>query len=224
MSPERYQQIKQVFDRVVDLPAAERPSMLSRLCGADTALREEVERVLASHHSAGPFMEKPALTPVGQIIPRAVKESLVGKRVGPYEILSEIGRGGMGTVYLASRADDQFRKLVALKIVNPDKEADTMIARFRRERQILANLEHPNIVRLLDGGATEQGAPYIVMEYVEGLPLLQYCTARKSALQERLRLFLQVCDPCSQLRQRSDLRFKNPYSTRNIRYFLIFVL
>jgi serine/threonine protein kinase len=193
MSPERYQQIKQVFDRVVDLPAAERPSMLSRLCGADTALREEVERVLASHHSAGPFMEKPALTPVGQIIPRAVKESLVGKRVGPYEILSEIGRGGMGTVYLASRADDQFRKLVALKIVNPDKEADTMIARFRRERQILANLEHPNIAQLLDGGATPDGSPYLVMEYVGGMPIDEYCDSRQLSVVERLRLFRTVC-------------------------------
>ena len=140
MNPERYQRIKQVFDRVADLSPAERQAMLDRLCGGDAVLRGEVERVLTSDHSAAKFMEKPALAPAGRIIPQVVKQNLLGRRIGPYEVLSEIGRGGMGTVYLACRADDQFRKLVAIKVVNPNQEAEAMVARFRRERQILANL------------------------------------------------------------------------------------
>ena len=193
MSPERYQHIKQVFDRVADLPPAERQAMLDRLCAGDAALRGEIERVLASDHSAGKFMAKPALAPAGRIIPRIVKENLLGSRVGPYEILSEIGRGGMGTVYLASRADDQFRKLVAIKLVNSDQEAEAMVARFRRERQILANLEHPNIAQLLDGGTAPDGSPYLVMEYVGGMPIDEYCDSRQLSIGNRLRLFRTVC-------------------------------
>jgi serine/threonine protein kinase len=193
MSPERYQQIKQLFARVADLPAKERPAALDRLCGGDPELRAEVERVLASDRGAGKFMEQPALAPVGRIVPQAVKESLVGSRVGRYEILSEIGRGGMGTVYLASRADDQYRKLVAIKVVNPGQEAEAMAARFRRERQILANLEHSNIAQLLDGGTAPDGSPYLVMEYVGGMPIDEYCDSRRLSVAERLKLFRTVC-------------------------------
>jgi serine/threonine protein kinase len=193
MNPERYQRIKQVFDRVADLPPAERQAMLERLCGADAALRTEVERVLSSDHSARKFLEKPALAPAGRIIPQVVKENHLGSRIGPYEILSEIGRGGMGTVYLASRADDQFRKLVAIKLVNPNQEAEAMVARFRRERQILANLEHPNIAQLLDGGTAPDGSPYLVMEYVGGMPIDEYCDSRQLPIAGRLRLFRTVC-------------------------------
>jgi serine/threonine protein kinase len=193
MSPERYQKIKTIFQTVVDLPPAERSATLERLCSGDPTLRDEVVRVLQSHQSAGKFLEKPALAPAGRIVPQVVKESLVGSRVGPYEILSEIGRGGMGTVYLASRADDQYRKLVALKVVNPENEADAMVARFRRERQILANLEHPNIAQLLDGGTTNDGSPYLVMEYVGGMPIDEYCDSRRLDVASRLRLFRTVC-------------------------------
>jgi serine/threonine protein kinase len=193
MSPERYQKIKTIFQTVVDLPPAERSATLERLCSGDPTLRDEVVRVLQSHQSAGKFLEKPALAPAGRIVPQVVKESLVGSRVGPYEILSEIGRGGMGTVYLASRADDQYRKLVALKVVNPENEADAMVARFRRERQILANLEHPNIAQLLDGGTTADGSPYLVMEYVGGMPIDEYCDSRRLDVASRLRLFRTVC-------------------------------
>jgi serine/threonine protein kinase len=193
MSPERYQQIKQVFARLAELPAADRPAELERLCRGDLALRAEVERVLASDQGAGRFLEQPALAPVGRIVPQVVKESLVGSRIGPYEILSEIGRGGMGTVYLASRADDQFRKLVAIKVVNPGSEAEAMATRFRRERQILANLEHSNIAQLLDGGTAPDGSPYLVMEYVGGMPIDEYCDSRRLSVSERLKLFRTVC-------------------------------
>ena len=167
--------------------------MLDRLCGGDQALRAEIDRVLASDHSAGKFMEKPALVPAGRIVPQVVKRNLLGSRIGPYEVLSEIGRGGMGTVYLASRADDQFRKLVAIKVVNPNQEAEAMVARFRRERQILANLEHPNIAQLLDGGTAPDGSPYLVMEYVGGMPIDEYCDSRQLSITGRLRLFRTVC-------------------------------
>jgi serine/threonine protein kinase len=193
MSPERYQQIKRLFARVADLPAAQRPAALDRLCAGDPALRAELERVLESDHAAGRFMEQPALAPMGRLVPQAAKESFVGRRVGPYEILSEIGRGGMGTVYLASRADDQFRKLVAIKVVNPGPEAEAMAARFRRERQILANLEHPNIAQLLDGGTAPDGSPYLVLEYVGGMPIDEYCESRRLPITARLKLFRTVC-------------------------------
>jgi len=138
MSPERYQHVKRIFEQVVDLPPPERQAALDRLSGPDNDLRREVEQLLVSDRSAGAFMAKPALAPLGRIVPKLTRVTLLGSRIGPYEVLSEIGRGGMGTVYLASRADDQFRKLVALKIVNATAETESMVARFRRERQILA--------------------------------------------------------------------------------------
>jgi tetratricopeptide (TPR) repeat protein len=116
-----------------------------------------------------------------------------GERIGPFEILGEIGRGGMGEVYLARRADEEFRQEVALKLIRVGMASDDALQRFRTERQISASLEHPNIARLLDGGTTGRGEPYFVMEYVEGETLLEYCNRRKAPVEERLRLFREVC-------------------------------
>jgi serine/threonine-protein kinase len=115
------------------------------------------------------------------------------KHVGPYEVVRELGRGGMGAVYLARRADQQYEKLVAIKVVQAGQETDEMLRRFRQERQILAGLDHPNIAKLLDGGTTTEGLPYFVMDYVEGLPIDQYCERHASAVNERLQLFQTVC-------------------------------
>ncbi len=117
----------------------------------------------------------------------------VGIRVGPYEVLRELGRGGMGVVYLAARADEQFRKRVAIKVIKTGPDEEGVIRRFRRERQILASLDHPNVARLLDGGATGDGRPYFVMEYIEGHPLHEYCDRHRLSIVDRLKVFQQVC-------------------------------
>jgi len=114
--------------------------------------------------------------------------------IGPYRVIREIGSGGMGTVFLAERADDSYRKLVAIKLIRLDLGAADLVVRFRRERQILATLEHPHVARFLDGGTTERGEPYFVMEYIEGLPLDRYCEANGLTVEQRLALFRQVCD------------------------------
>src|SRR3989475_11491299 len=112
-----------------------------------------------------------------------------GRRLGPYRVLHEIGHGGMAVVYAALRADDEYRKRVAIKIVRPGFDSEEILRRFRNERQTLATLDHPNIVKLLDGGSTEQGLPYLVMEYIEGLPIDVHCESRKLSTRDRLKLF-----------------------------------
>jgi serine/threonine protein kinase len=126
-----------------------------------------------------------------------------GARVGNYKLLKEIGRGGMGVVYLAVRADDSFYKRVAVKLVKRGMDSDAILQRFRRERQILAALDHPNIARLLDGGTTEDGLPYFVMEYIEGQTLLSYCDGQKLPIRRRLELLLEVCSAVHYAHQNS---------------------
>ena len=119
---------------------------------------------------------------------------MIGRRFGPYEIVRPIGAGGMGAVFLGARADREFEKQVAIKLVLRGAESLEIVGRFRQERQTLASLDHPNIVRLLDGGSTDSGLPYLVMDYVEGQPILDYAQKRALTLRQRLRLFLQICD------------------------------
>ena len=127
------------------------------------------------------------------IPPAQIEDSAIGRRIGAYRTVREIGRGGMGAVYLALRDDEAFQKQVAIKVIRRGMDMDFLIRRFRTERQILANLDHPNIARLLDGGTTDDGLPYVVMEYVEGQPIHRYCDERKLTVSERLKLFGQVC-------------------------------
>src|SRR5262249_9796917 len=121
-------------------------------------------------------------------------DPLIGRRLGSYKIERELGRGGMGTVYEASRADNEFRKRAAIKLVKRGMDTDFVLRRFRKERQILAALDHPNIALLLDGGTTEDGLPYFVMEFIEGQPLYKYADANQITIPERLKLFLPICD------------------------------
>ena len=121
-------------------------------------------------------------------------DSMIGRRVGIYELVKEIGRGGMGAVYLAERADGEFRQRVAVKLVKRGTDTDFVLNRFRHERQILASLEHPFIARLLDGGTTDDGLPYFVMDFIEGEPLTEFCEKNRLNLRERLELFLRVCE------------------------------
>ena len=186
MTPERFRQIRNLFEAVVERPPEARDTFFAEACVGDSDLQAEVERLLAAHRRDTDLL-------AGPVIPPANPQRLEGRHVGPYEILREIGRGGMGTVYLAVRADRAFRKQVALKIVRPEAGSEEVLRRFQREREILATLDHPNIARLLDGGSTEDGLPYFVMEYVAGDPIDIYCDRHKLKVADRLELFRTVC-------------------------------
>jgi tRNA A-37 threonylcarbamoyl transferase component Bud32/tetratricopeptide (TPR) repeat protein len=188
MTRERWQRIQDLFYSAADLPPARRADYLHDACAGDESLIRQVEDLIASEHEAEGFLDvtlrETASTMVG---------AQTGERIGPYRITGELGRGGMGDVYLAERDDEQFHKQVAIKLIRSDAAPERLLARFRAERQILAALEHPNIARLLDGGAAA-GSPYLVMEYVAGQPIDRYCTERALSIRDRLRLFRSVCE------------------------------
>ncbi|MDQ4123839.1 MAG: protein kinase [Acidobacteriota bacterium] len=195
MTPERWQQIEQVFQTALDLSAGEeREIYLKEACADDAELRGEVEKLLTLHERAGDFISIGAIES-GEL-PEMTEEvdNLIGKRIGAYRLVREIGRGGMGAVYEAERADNSFQRRVAVKFIKRGMDTDLILKRFRNERQILASLNHPNIARLLDGGTTKDGLPYFVMEFIEGEPLYRYCDTRKLGVKERLELFRQICD------------------------------
>jgi serine/threonine-protein kinase len=192
MSPEKWLEVKEIFNAAHDLPPDKRQSFLAEKC-PDDELRAEVEALLASAKEAESFIEAPALTRVANLVTAEKRASHVGKQIGAYKIEREIGRGGMGAVYLARRADQEFDKKVAIKLIKRGFDTEEIISRFRHERQILAALEHPNITRLIDGGSTDDGLPFLVMDYVEGLPLNKFCGAQKVSLEDRLDIFLQIC-------------------------------
>lgn len=198
MNSANWQKVKTIFHDALDLTAEERAAFLANACDGDDALRREVEELLFSDRQAGDFIASPLLVEMGVI---ENETSLIGKRVGQYEILEEIGRGGMGAVYLAFRSDDEYKKQVAIKLIKRGMDTDAILKRFRTERQIQANLEHTNIARLLDGGTTEDGLPYFVMEYVKGEPVTKYCERRNLNTNERLKLFRQVCSAIQYLHQ-----------------------
>lgn len=199
MSSSNWQKIEEIFDEAAELPLAKREDFLNEVCGGDAELRREVEALLAADEQSDDFIESPivASNTLAGLLPDNIEDSLaphfLGRRVGAYELVRELGRGGMGAVYLARRADAEFRKEVAVKLVKRGMDTDFILKRFRNERQILATLDHPNIARLLDGGTTADGLPYFVMEYVEGLPVHQYCDARALSANERLTLFQSIC-------------------------------
>ncbi len=194
MTPERWAEIRQIFDGALERPAKDRAAYLRVVCARDDELRREVETLLASHDESEDFLTTPAAH-LSQIISRDEErdEYPKGYRVGPYQFERRIGRGGMGTVWLATRHDHEYHKQVAIKMVKRGMDSHEILRRFRTERQVLANLEHPNIARLIDGGSTPDGLPYLVMEYVEGTPIDQYCEQRKCSISERLQLFRAVC-------------------------------
>jgi eukaryotic-like serine/threonine-protein kinase len=191
--PERWARIQEAFLEAADLAPHELPAALDRICGADDDLRHEVEALLHARHGADEFIGSLALRAgLGFAAPSG--QPAKGRRLGAYRLLREIGRGGMGAVYLAERADDQFEKQVAVKLLPIGLGTSAARERFLAERQILAQLEHPGIARLLDGGVAEDGTPFFVMERVDGVPITRYCAERGCTTDERLRLFLQVCE------------------------------
>jgi WD40 repeat protein/serine/threonine protein kinase len=186
--------VDQILDELLDSPPAQRAAILTERCGGDADLRLEVETLLDSTEKAADFMEVSAIDTVSQSLDLEATESLIGKRVGKYRLLKLIGSGGMGKVFLASRTDKEFRKTVAVKLVNPIWNDEARAQTFRRERQILAKLEHPHIARLLDGGTTKDKVAFLVMEYVDGLPATEYCNQKCKTTNERLQIFLKVCE------------------------------
>jgi serine/threonine-protein kinase len=189
VTPERWQKVKAVLEDVLELEAQQRTAFLDVSCQGDEELRREVESLLASEPDLGDFIE----TPVFRIRSQDGTPLAEGQRVGVYRIVREIGRGGMGSVYLAERADEEFDRRVALKLIRRGMDTEEIVRRFRAERQILAHLDHENIAKLLDGGTTEDGRPYFVMEHVEGRPIDEECDARRLSIRRRLELFQQVC-------------------------------
>jgi eukaryotic-like serine/threonine-protein kinase len=198
MIPERWDEIKGKLHAALELEPEQRAMYLNEVAAADPELRNELESLIASHNQAGEdFLDSPVSQ--SHLLWGAEKSAeknsspLRGNRIGPYEIVEEIGLGGMGTVYRAFRADDHYHKEVAIKLVNTGRDSGFVLNRFRNERQILASLDHPNIARLLDGGSTEEGTPYFVMEFIDGQPVNAYCDRHQLTIQARLQLFLQVC-------------------------------
>src|SRR5262245_55810805 len=191
MTPERWRQIEEVFQTLVERSPDERPALLTQFCGGDHELRREVESLL-KYQTADAFIQAP-IQGAAQSLSGDSRDHLIGLRLGPYRISRLIGHGGMGAVYEAARADEQFDQLVAIKVIKRGMDTDFVRQRFSRERRILARLEHPHIARLIDGGATEDGLPYFVMEYVEGRTISEYCEANQLSIPERLKLFRQVC-------------------------------
>jgi len=202
MNAERWQQIKELFQLASDRQPNQRGAFLDEACARDPELRSEVESLLAHDKPGEEFIEKPVYEVAAELVPDELIESMVGRRIGPYQVLREIGHGGMGAVYLAMRADDEYQKQVAIKLVKRGMDTDAILRRFRNERQILANLDHANIAKLLDGGTTEDGLSYFVMDYVEGLPIDVYCDTHRLPTVERLKLFRTACSAVQYAHQR----------------------
>lgn len=189
MTPARWEKAGELFHEALELPAGERRGWLREVCGDDTEMFGEVESLLGSDaDGAGRILEgkiEPAFT--------ALLRADTPERAGPYRLVRELGRGGMGTVYLGERDDDEYQTKVAIKLVRRGMDTGIILNRFYRERQTLARLQHPNIARLLDGGTTSEGEPYIVMEFIEGEKITDYCRQHELSTGRRLELFLDVC-------------------------------
>lgn len=197
MTPEQWRRIDELFQIAVEIAPAERASFLAGL-GLEEEVYREVSSLVAAHEEATGFLSMPPLFAKDN----TARGPAAGSTLGPYRIEREIGTGGMGTVYAASRDDGQFERRVALKVVRSGLQSESILARFRAERQILAALDHPNIARLLDGGATPDGQPYLVTELVEGVPLNEYCAARALTIDARLDLFAKLCSAVQYAHQR----------------------
>ncbi len=195
MDPARHwNRIEELFYAALDLDAEARNQFLDQACGGDAELRREVESLLKSSSQSETGNARKAVAEVASL--QSFELDLTGKTVGAYRLIQMLGEGGMGAVYLASRADESYHQQVAIKLMHAGYVlSQRLFLRFTTERQILANLNHSGIARLLDGGMTEEGVPYLVMEYVDGIPIDDFCRTHVLSLAERLRLFCVVCDP-----------------------------
>ncbi len=198
MDASSWARVEVIFDRAQELDGPARVAFLESACAGDPDLRTEVEGLLRAAELSDDFLEVPVGQAFGEQLgpilgKLAGHPSRKGKRIGAFRIVEPIGHGGMGRIFRAERADGAFSQQVALKILRWEIADDEAVTRFQSERQLLASLQHPGIARLLDGGVTEDGLPYLVMELVEGIPIDDYCRERRLSLEDRLRLFQRVC-------------------------------
>lgn len=205
--PDNWERAKQLFEAALDLDPTQRRAFLDKNC-LDEQLKRGVEELLLNYERAGTFLNdpvislkdvarRPAQSPADDLdATQATAEPqdyVTGRQFGAYKLIRRVGQGGMAAVYLAERADQQYQKQVAVKVVQPGTDRANLLERFRNERQTLATLDHPNIVKLLDGGSTPEGLPFLVMDYVDGCPIDEYCDRHKLCVDERLEVFTKVC-------------------------------
>ncbi len=192
MTPERWQRVESVFRQAIQTSGAQRGALLDAECQDDADLRTYVEEMLVADVTGDQRLRE-SIGAVAEQLAGSAATHWNGRMLGAYRLEGRIAAGGMGVVYRARRSDAQFEREVAIKLLSSPLASDDARRRFRAERQILANLNHPNIAQLLDGGTTEEGVPYLVMEYVDGLPIDAYCDRARLGIGERLALFTQVC-------------------------------
>src|SRR5690348_12788488 len=210
--PSAWDRVQERFHEAQALETQAREPFLAALAAREPSVAAEVRSLLEAYDASSGFLGTPPVVPAANTIEP-------GDRLGPWRITGEIGRGGMGIVYRATRDDDSFTKDVAIKLIDPGLRSDEILKRFRSERQILAMLDHPHIARLLDGGTAPDGTPYLVMEYVAGRPLVEYCDDHRWNLDQRIALFLTVCDAVQFAHQRlvvhRDLKSENVLVTED---------
>jgi eukaryotic-like serine/threonine-protein kinase len=193
MDAGRWQRVKEIFSAALEKDTAGRAAWLDAACANDPDLRSEVQSLIDSHETGDDFIERPAAHRALSIAAEAPAPTWIGRRVGDYRLVEEVGRGGMSEVYKGVRDDDEYHKEVAVKVLRQGYDTKSLLKRFKVETQILATLDHPNIARLLDAGSTQEGLPYLVMDYIEGRPIDEYCRHHKLGLRARLDLFRQLC-------------------------------
>ncbi len=200
INPDRWRQIESVLDGALELDPELRRPFVDEACGDDEELRSQVMSMLGAGENAAGFLEGSKPEKLQEVLREMAAEAEaeendpnVDRVMGPYRLIRRLGRGGMGQVYLGVRDDEAFKKYVAVKIIRRGMDTDEILQRFRTERRILASLTHPNIARLLDGGATEDGASYFVMDFVDGVTITKYCDEKRLPVRSRLELFQKVC-------------------------------
>lgn len=188
MTPERWQKVKSILEEALEMASDLRSNYLDVVCSEDKILRAEIEELLKFEDIEADLLEQNAILETNP-----PTKNLIGQQIGHYKIIEEIGTGGMGAVFLAERADGEFQQKAALKLIKRGMDSEAVLLRFINERQILASLKHQNIAHLIDGGTTNDGLPYFVMEYVEGISIIEYAKRENLDLNERLNLFREVC-------------------------------
>src|SRR5436309_2792478 len=209
----------EVFTTALDLSLGERAAYLERVCRGNGQLRQRVEVLLEAHLQAGDFLEHSPQTASIQAKREASAGEKPGERIGRFKLLQQIGEGGWGVVFMAEQ-EQPVRRRVALKIIKPGMDTKSVIARFEAERQALALMDHPNIAKVFEAGATESGRPYFVMELVRGVKITEYCDQHSLTTDDRLKLFVHVCQAVQHAHQRGiihrDIKPSNILVTQSL--------